>query len=371
MAGCFSIARLSSLRLPETGDLKRDMPTPPRKRKKGYVESFDGLTLIYDCFYDSAARQVILICPRLLNLWPVLRDGLSINGQPAGDKLRRTKRLRVEILRIALPERPNKIEVIADGQTHSLPVLEQDAADFANRNVLMAISKDNPIEWIEDWLRYHISAHGADAVLLIDNGSSAYTPEILLQRLSAVPGLSACRIISAPFPYGGSSGGRLSPPAKYLQTSMFNVAQQRFLIRARAVLSIDVDEFVWPRNGSIFDATAASALGMISFLGHWVYPSDVGSPASHRGHSMRVGRKMGRNPKWCMVPDSLAGRFSWAIHRPGGPFYPLTIRRRFGFWHFYATSTSWKNNRTKLVQGLEPCPELVSALHSHLPDRSA
>ncbi len=361
------VIRLSSLRLPETDGLRRDMPARPDKRTKGYAESFDAHTLIYDCFYDDQARQVVLVCPRLLNLWPVLRDGLMLNGQPVGRILKRRKHLRVEILRIPASRHPETLELRVAHESLQIPVLSRDLGTFRGRNVLMAISRNNPLEWIEDWARYHVSAHAADALLLVDNGSTEYTPGEVQKRLSAVPGIKVCRVVSAPFPYGGRSGGRLNVPAKFLQTSMFNLAKLRFLHRARAVLSVDIDELVWPQNGSIFDAAVGSRLGMVAFFGHWVYPTQAGVAQPQRAHSMRKGRKMIPNPKWCLVPDSPAGRFSWAIHRPAGLFYPLSIRKGFGFWHCFATSTSWKGNRTKKMPGLVPCPELTAALREHLP----
>ena len=357
---------LSSFRLSETGDLARKMPAPPHKRTKGYERAFDAHTLIYDCFWDPDRSEVVLVCPRLLNLWPTLRDGLSVNGSPAGRRLHRKTHLRLEVLRLKQTDRPEQLEMTVAGKTTALPVLSRDHETFAGRNVLLAISKDNPIEWIEDWARYHSTAHGADAVLLFDNGSTDYSPDEVQSRLVALPGIAICRVISAPFPYGGPGGGRLNVPAKFFQTSMFNIAQLRFLQDARAVLSVDIDELVWPA-GSVFDAAVQSAFGMVSFFGHWVYPPAPGLSQPQRAHAMRKGRRMIPNPKWCIVPDSLAGRHSWAVHRPAGLFYPLSIRRKFGFWHCFATSTNWKHSRTKTVDGLEPCPALVDAIKRYLP----
>lgn len=343
------------------------MPAPPQKRTKGYERSFDAHTLIYDCFWDAKKAQVVLVCPRLLNLWPTLRDGLEVAGKPVGRKLRRKTHLRVEVLRLPLGDRPDAIEISVGGERTSLPVMSQDFGLFEGRNVLLTISKNNPIEWIEDWARYHVAAHGADAVLLFDNGSTDYDPQELQSRLEALDGIVACRVISAPFPYGGPGGGRLHTPAKFFQTSMFNIAQLRFLFAARAVLSIDIDELVWP-TGSIFDAAVRSTFGMVAFFGHWVYPGKPGLSQPQRAHAMRKGRGMNPNPKWCIVPDSVAGRHSWAVHRPAGLFYPISIRRRFGFWHCFATSTNWKNSRTKTVEGLRPCAGLTDAINQYLPN---
>ena len=358
---------LSSLRLPETGTLRRDTTTHAGKGKKGYAKSYDAHSLIYDCFYDTQKKQIVLVCPRLLNLWPVLRDGLALDGELIVPSVRRKRHLRVEILRIPAPERPADLEVRINHERHSIPVLDQSLGSYAGRNVLMAISKDNPIEWIVDWALYHVSAHGADAVLLFDNGSTDYDPKTLEKRIAAVPGIQVAKVISCPFPYGGRSNGLFGVPTKFLQTSMFNVAQLRFLAAARAVLSVDIDELVWPGRVSIFDAAVKSSLGMVSFFGHWVYPADAGPARAQRDHAMRADHKLIENPKWCIVPDSLAGRFSWAVHRPGGLLYPLTIRRRLGFWHCFATSTGWKHKRTKPQPLCFPCQELTNALDRHLP----
>lgn len=360
---------LSSLRLPESGDLRRDIPAAPARRNPGYVASFDFHTLVYDCFYDAEARQVVLVCPRLLNLWPILRDGLELQGEKVGPTLRRRKYLRLEVLRIPAVSKPDSLDFVLGAQRFSVPVGGDDLAAFSGRNCLLTISKNNPIEWIEDWARYHIAAHGADALILFDNGSTSYTADELQARLSALPGLAVCRVLSAPFPYGGPGGGRLSVPAKFFQTAMFNIAQVRFLRQARAVLSVDIDELVWPMSGSVFDAAVTSTLGMVSFFGHWVYPAAPGTAQPQVAHSMRSGRKFITNPKWCLVPSKRAGRFSWAVHRPGGPFYHLTIRRRLGFWHCYACSTNWKKNRGKKIEPLHPCPDLIESLKTYLPGR--
>ena len=363
---------LNSLRLRSDGELRREMPLPPARQHKNYSADFDALTVFYDCFYDDRLKQVVIVCPRLLNLWPIIRKGLTLDNQRICKNVRRKKYLRLEILRISVPARPKTVGLHAGGEYYSASIGNQTCELFAGRNCLIAISKNNPLEWIVDWARYHASAHGADAVILFDNGSSIYSADEVQARITAIPGIASCRVVSAPFPYGPHSGirGRFGPviPTKFLQASLFNVAQLRFLATARAVLSVDIDELVWPiKDGSIFDAAVDSRFGMVSFFGRWVYPAAPSDKVRHESHQCRNRNdKRGASPKWCVTPRGIAGRFSWATHRPGGAFYPFTISWKLGFWHFFSCSTNWKFDRSKPVDNLVRSNELVSVLARHL-----
>lgn len=358
---------LSAVRLPDAAPLRREMPLPPERRSPRYVESFDALTLVYDAFRDG--DTVVMICPRLLNLWRPFRDGLRLDGVPAGRTLRRRVRLRYEELRLKVSGGTPALTVEIGGATLPIPVGEVADAAFAGRRCLLTHQKDTPPEWIEDWLRFHVASQGVDAALIFDNGSTLTDPVALQERLSQVEGLAACRVVSDPFPYGDKAGGRRYVPTKFLQVAMLNLARLRFLRRAAGVLSLDLDEFLRPLpGGTIFDLAARSPLGLVSFNGLWVYPAEPGGGQPQRAHGLvRAEGGICANPKWCAIPGRRAARLPWAVHRPAGPFFPLTLRRDPGYWHFFATSTGWKSSRATLPETLVPAPELRAALDAHLP----
>ena len=359
---------LTPARLPEGAALRREMPLPAARRDDRYVQRFDARTLFYDAFHEPGSGAITLVCPRLLNLWPALRDGLLLDGKPAGRRLRRRVHLRHEVLRLPVAEgaTPQLALRIAGGARPVQPGVSRHDL-FAGRNCLIAMQKDTPAEWIEDWARWHASAHGADAVLLFDNGSAGADLAALQARLAAVPGIAVARVISAPFPYGDRAGGRFVVPSKFLQTAMLNLARLRFLGRARGVLSLDIDEFMQPLPaGTVFDAAARSPLGLVSFAGRWVHAAGDG-PQPQRRHGLRTATGgLSANTKWCASPGRGAARLSWAVHRPGGALFPLSVRRGLGYWHFHATTTGWKGGRLSPPEGLVPAPELRAALAAHL-----
>ncbi|WP_084862263.1 hypothetical protein [Salibaculum halophilum] len=95
------VRHLSLVRLPEGGPV-RHYTRPHARQTESYRTAYDQRTLIYEAWV--ADGRLNLICPRLLNLWPVLRQGLEAGGVPL--RLRRRRFLRYEWLSTPLPDDP-------------------------------------------------------------------------------------------------------------------------------------------------------------------------------------------------------------------------------------------------------------------------
>ncbi|MCV6597642.1 MAG: hypothetical protein OIF40_11240 [Mangrovicoccus sp.] len=340
------VIHLPGVILPETGPL-RDHVRPPARRSPLYLERFDRRTLIYDAV-ERPQGGVLLTAPRLLNLWPLLRDGLRLGDVPLPRRaIRRHKSLRFEQITIPSPGERMRIEIAGGAQP--LPLRPSGAPLLADRRVVMAVNKDNHPSWICDWARFHARRHGADGVLVFDNGSRSYTPQDLADDLAAVPGIARAVIVSAPFPYGpADKGGRFDVPPRFFQTAMFNLARRDFLVQARSALSVDIDELVaGPDGDSIFEATERHPLGMITLPGHWAFPApDTQGPAAQRDHIWQADPPQPCHQKWCINPRGPMGRVAWNVHKLGGPLQPLfTMSDRFSLLHCRACSTGWKPGR--------------------------
>lgn len=351
---------LSGLALPEGLGPLRDHVRPEGRRSEHYLDRYDRLTLAYDAFREGDA--VTLVCPRLLNLWPLLREGLRCGGRPV--RVRRQVLPRIEILRF---RGEGEVAVEIAGWRAALPAGGSEAARFEGRACAVAVSRDNDPDWIEDWARWHRSAHGLEAAVVFDNGSTAYGPEAVEAALARA-GLADWAVIPAPFPYGpadGSTRWEVSP--RFFQTGMLNVARLRLFPRARAVLSCDIDELVVSRSGrSVFDLAARSPLGVASFFGRWAYPEAPGGPRPQREHVVAVPAERRLNTKWCAAPRGL-GRRPWAVHRFGGPAFLLTWVPDLGFRHCRATTTSWKKAPlAALPAGAERDEAFAARLAAHL-----
>jgi len=355
------VRHLSLVRLPEGGPVRRDT-RPPARQTEDYRAAYDQRTLIYDAWV--ADGRLNLICPRLLNLWPLVRAGLQAGGQPL--RLRRQRFLRYEWLSTPLPDQT----VHMRHGTWSAPVVP--AADararFAGRNLLIAVSRNNDPDWIANWARAHVTGQGTDVVIVIDNGSDRYAPEVLSSTLSAIPGLRDHLVLSALAPYGPPGGTtKLEVPPRFFQTAMLNLIRLQYAPRADGVLSLDIDEIMRPGPVSIYDTAARSRSGQVAFRGRWCYASADG-PAAQPAHDLTVPGQKPCNWKWCVVPQSISGRFNWTVHRLGGPLHQLSQRRAPMFWHCFQTSTSWKKDRSATPAGASPDPELAADWARLLPE---
>lgn len=362
-AGVVLPVHLSSARVPAELGIQRTMTAPPDRRTEAWVAAWDPDTLVYDTCYDPRRREIIMVAPRLLNLWPVFRRALRLDGHRIGRSLRRRVFSRFEILRLSAPPAARLGLDFGDGLLHDLPIGREEHTRFAGRNVLLTKSKDNEIDWIVDWVQYHAHHHGADAVVLFDNGSTRYRPEAIQAALQALPGRRQIAVISAPFPFGRPGAGRFAVPAQFFQSAVMNIARLRLLGQARAVASLDVDEMVCPPAGeTVFDAAAKSRFGAISFRGTWVETRDGRGPAPQRDHLCHRPATPPANIKWCVRPDSRMGRRRWGVHRFAEPWFSFTERRDFSYWHCRATSTSWKQDRTQTdPSGMMDLPALAAA----------
>lgn len=359
--------RLSGVLVPPDAPYARDMPLPADRRDAKYIENYDTRTLIYDAVSDGT--RISLFCPRLFNLWPLLRDGLRLNGAPV--RVRRHRTLRFE--RLDLPKGAfGDLTVEIDGTVLPVSVHQEGNAAFAGLDVMIAMVKNTPAQWIVDWANYHHAAHGTQGLILLDNGSEPEMLEAAVAALEAETALQQIAVVSAPFPYGGNAGGRFVAPAKFLQVAMLNLMRARFFGKARGILSVDVDEFVQPMpaasaHRTVYDLARSKAVGCVTFAGEWAFAENAQGPTPQRDHSLTDPSKLVKNPKWCIVPRSLADRFVLAVHRPAGPLLPLTREKGIAYWHFRATTTGWKAPRFRTgAKGVRDAA-LLDALARYLP----
>jgi len=321
MGAGFDTLDLASLTLPEGGPT-RDYARPADRRDALYEARYDRLTLAYDHWVQDG--RIHFLTPRLLNLWPSVRADLAP---------RRSRHLRWEHLTAPLSAR----SVMGLPLSPSASLADR----FAGLRVLMAVSKDNPIDWITAWARHHVATQGTEAVLLFDNGSTTYDAADITAALSRVPGLKTAVVVRAPFPYGPAHGrtAKLEVPARFFQTAMFNLARLRMLGQARSVLSLDIDEMAM--GPSAHEAAEASLLGLIRLNGTWVYAAQTGGRKPQAAHDHRPETPQPCMPKWCVVPGRLAGKKGWTVHRIFGDLDAL-FTGQTTFVHCQQCSTGWK-----------------------------
>lgn len=357
--------------LPADGPLLRDHVRPADRRSEQYLARYDRTTLFYDAVWLPDRQAHLITAPRCLNLWAPFRAGLRIAGQPVR-RLRRRTWLRCEQVEIPGPE--NALSLHWRGIDHPIPSRRSETAGFDGCNALVTVNRNNALDWIADWAGFFVRRHGADAVVLFDNGSDAYVPQDIADRLAQVPGLRRVRVFSAPYPYGPADHSKkLEVSPRFFQTAMLNIAKRDPLAKARAVLNVDIDEICISATGrSVFDTATRHPLGMITIPGSWVYPArGTSGPVGHGAHRFRNQPDDRCNQKWCQAPRGPFGRvFGWAVHRVDEVFQNLLTRQSdIRLVHCKGTSTGWKAKRFDLPPGLQEDPALAAVMATEFPDR--
>ncbi|MEM8556066.1 MAG: hypothetical protein AAGF71_14725, partial [Pseudomonadota bacterium] len=166
------IHHLNGFRLSPKGPHLRDHVRPLLRQTRNYLENYDRTTLFYDCVYIERERGHLFTAPRFLNLWDLFRKGLRRNGRKVKRVLRFTW-LRFEQIFVPGPRDGLTLKIGKD--TYPMPGRSSYAGSFAGLNALVAVSKNNHLDWIRDWAQFHATDHGTNGVVLFDNGSTDYT----------------------------------------------------------------------------------------------------------------------------------------------------------------------------------------------------
>lgn len=328
----------SALRLPP--EMARDSLLAPKYRTEGYLEALDRETLWYDAVWRAGTLH--LVCPPLGRWRGALRRA-RFRGDGVPLKVLRLRRYkRHEVLELAAPARPERLSVYLEGWRGESAVSPATPERFAGRNAMFYVSRDNDLRWLVDHARFHRALHGAEALIVMDNGSESYDRAEIAAAL-APTGLDVL-VLDAPFKYGPVGKPPYRRLEKFMQTALFNVLRLRYLGAARAILSCDVDELVLTEGGAIFDAARASRLGFVQIAGRWHSPPPgVEGPVRHADHLRVKDPPETCPPKWCLRPDGPLGGWSWDVH--GIERLPLLHARTvpgFRFAHCRGVSTGWK-----------------------------
>jgi len=350
------VETLSSLRIPAALGLARRPAVPPEYRGENYGALYDVSTLFYDAVHLPAAQKIVLFCPKLFNLEPLIRQGRFSSGEGPLRLARIVHRRRYDEVWLVGASIAGTLEYQWRDWSTSLALSRQDDETFAGLNCILAISKNNKLEWIRDWLHYHVCEHGLEGLVLFDNQSDEYGMEALAEAVDQVAGIKAFKVVSAPFSYGPKGIKRKVSRSKYLQTSLLNIARIRYFSRAAAVLSIDVDELVHSSRAglTVFEEARSSRFGYTAFRGAWLFDTagDNALPL-HRNHWL-AQEEGGRCPyKYCVVPQSPIGRLAREVHGVAASklLNFLFESKHMKYWHFWNINTNWKGHRTRGAQG--------------------
>ncbi|RKF13517.1 hypothetical protein D6850_14565 [Roseovarius spongiae] len=353
--------------------LRRDAPHGFAEWSDREQRAFDDATLFYDVFRSGAPDTVYAVGPPLKQTFRrfLKRAALTLDGVPA--KMREiSQSRRASILEITAPVRtPVTLGISHPQLSFSIAIAPDNLHRYADRRAMFTLSRNNTLEWVRDWARFHVETQGVEAIVLFDNASDIYHADALAEVLDKIDGLATFDVVPAPFQYGPIGLGRELTSARYLQFGVFEITRLRFLQDAAGVLNMDIDEMAYtPKGATVFDIAADTDAGFLTLPGSWRYP-EPGAPMMHGAHTMRhSGEEEPMYPKWCLLPRGPHLGKSWRTHGLKG--VPDQVEEGCGFFHCRMISESWHYDRSEYADlALEPDPLAQSVLVPALTGRAA
>ena len=377
------VETVSSWVLPENSQHRREPARPQKLRQAHFDTQFDWRTVFYDCFRISET-QAMLIGPPLIK-FPGLLGSLKISSSPSenpcrfevqhkfttGFANRRTDNLCRILVEVPAGDHCLNLYSAAGQTTMGLSLNGREL--FRGRRVLFTLSKNNHPQWICDWMRFHRDMQSADAVLLYDNDSNAYSAESLLEQMQQVSGFQSVGVVAWPYKYGPQGVGRGTWDSAFCQDGALEDARWRFLNDAYGVLNCDIDELVLSHEGNVFEKAANSKAGYVRFAGRWIASSPLegkGTPR-HRESWLQLSprrrwtglRLKDANlcpTKWALAPSRCPAEAHWSVHEVVGMRTAAMQEDDTCYRHFTRIGTNWKNNRQSIDNGAKQQREDVA-----------
>ncbi|MCZ4353351.1 hypothetical protein O4H61_12555 [Roseovarius aestuarii] len=330
--------------------------------------AFDDNTLFYDVFQSAVPGTVYAVGPpvkrsfrRFLKSAQITLDGTAATMNEISQSRR------ASLIEITAPvEDPRVLGITHPQICFNVAIGPSQLQRYAGLRAMFTLTRNNTLDWVRDWARFHVETQGVEAIVLYDNASDHYGNDALAEVLDQVSGLKAFNVVSAPFQYGPIGLGRELTSARYLQFGVFEITRLRFLLKATGVLNMDIDEMAYsPKGTTVFEAAANSKAGFLTLPGSWRYP-EPGAPLLHASHTLRgAGEEDEVYPKWCIVPDGPQQGKAWRTHGIKG--LPDQEQEGYGFFHCRMISESWHYDRSEYTDmTLEADPLAQSVLGSAL-----
>lgn len=366
------LTELSTCAVDSASGVFRDSPRPKQYRGPTYDEEYDWTTLFFDVY--RVDDNVVFQGPPLFSWWPLLRRSAVSRGMQRlfmeqRDYIERP--LGGEIWVKAQWEFLTFCSALGDFELKVQPNLSE---LFEGRRVMFAMSQDNDIAWIEDWIAFHRHLHGADGVLVYDNRSTNYSAQHLQATLrTKFPDMVVHVVpwpsLFGPWAYAVEGGGetRRVWDSNFGKFGALQHARFRFLGSARSVLSCDIDELVIGEDdASVFEAAESAASGIVLFEGRWIGQDSEMLPydAPHRHNHFRHLKPNAQScpSKWCVRPGALdVRRHAWNSHWINGA-KDMLPDQRFNYRHFWAVSTAWRSKSRRPNPTSTPSGELDDVL---------
>lgn len=345
---------------PQSWGFKREPARPAHLRidycgSMKFDDNFDWDHLWYDAVqvHDNA---VLLIGAPLYATKDWMMQNATFEGQDGRQLPCQFAELdRVCYTIITVPGQTGWIDMVTKTERTRIGIHTNDRA-FDGKHAMVTLQKDNPIEWIQQWITYHNAVLGVNGFVIYDNGSTRYKLSELEAALQ-YPGITV-RIVGWPYPYGPQGSDHAPWDSDYGQYAMLEHAKFRYLSGAALVMNNDIDELIVTKGIQLSDIVGflrSNQSQCLRYKGVWIEPYDLdrGISAADVPFKSRHIRnyyctdpsnKRGIGYKWMLVPSATTMNQQWLVHQINGQ---MVESDQLYYAHYLALNTNWSWSRDK------------------------
>jgi hypothetical protein len=357
---------LSRFQYPLEWNMQRQPVRPADLRVLDFDKTFDFETVWNDAIQINP-QCVLLVGPPLYQTAAWLQTNCEIYsnfGERLSVQVHELDRACLTIINTS--KTIDTLEIRNAAGSWFIPVNLPDTA-FNNQKVIVTISKNHPISWLQQWIQYHNRVHNIDGLLLYNNQSTIYTSVELEQALQG-HGMTV-KVIDYDVPFGTMGGGLwewqgrkgtfLPWDSDFAQYVMLEHAKWRYLYCAKLAINADTDELLLLDNITLdkfADYCETSSNSVWLYKGTWIEPVDsaTGVVANMVEFDNRrfenywhtaYSNQRGIGVKWMLNPRKNLN-YQWMLHRTTGPHMHTD---EISFAHYLAMNTSWSWKRDNFV----------------------
>lgn len=353
---------MNIINIPPEWGVKRVPRTPITPGQEWHNTSYEDLydwdSLFFDAINIGGNRLLLVGAP----LYEIEKD---ISFSYGGKKLQHTFH-HFDRCVITIVENITTSQIQLDHPKKNITIDIIDASQkFMGRHVITTKQKDEPLEWIEQWVQYYHRVYGVTGFVFYNNNCTQYTVDEMREYLQKVSSEILIEVIDVNLPFGPPSPRWDSD---YLQYVILEHFKYMYGWCAKSVINHDVDELlVLPSNISydniINDLTEKGIPG-VAYNAIFTDPySPITKVSSHTLSRENVHFKdhylwwdnPERNPrtpsggKWFVIPHNCM-EYQWRLHGINHPQlisvpkFPMKIY----YSHFLAFKSHIKDKSNNL-----------------------
>lgn len=228
--------------IPESWKVKRDIKSPKESYSKySFGKTFDE-TYDYDTLFSGVLKYedtLVITAPPFLNFKKFVNDSVTINDGFNDIELEFNDLDRCGVAISTIDKNSTHLYLTyKDESPIEIEIESLETKKFKDKKVLFTMIKNDPMDWILNWIQYHHEIYGIDGFIIFSNNSDKYSCQELEDYLKS-DSYELC-IVDWEMKWGV-----VGPPwdSDYCKIVGLEYLKYKFAYDSEFVLNLDIDEY--------------------------------------------------------------------------------------------------------------------------------